>query len=528
MAATSTINVSYSGFSAPAQTAFQYAVDLLETVLVSSVPIEVEATFEPLGGGTLGQAGPAVLRGPASSGLPAGRFYPVALVNARSGSDTCPPPAPGPSCANTSVDIVTSLASDEPAFYFGTDGNPPAATYDFVTVVLHELMHGVGFLSSGYTVTGGSGTRAISPPITYDFFVETGPGTTLASIASPSAALGTALTSNDLWLDGPDVLAANFGNRAKVHAPAVYDPGSSISHLDEGAYGPNNRNALMTPSLGPAQAAHDPGPVGRAVLREIGWTITKSRPSSSRLGDFDGDGDSDVVVFRSSNNVWYANGQMPIGYGEAGDVPVPADYDGDGDTDVAMFRPSNRVWYVNGQAPRQYGVANDVMVPGDYDGDGDADIAMYRPTTGTWFVLGHPAVGYGSPGDIPVPADYDGDGDTDIAVFRPSTNVWFILGQPAVGYGAAGDIPEPADYDGDGDSDVAVFRPSTNVWYVLGHPPVGYGEAGDTRVPADYDGDGDTDIAMFRPSNRVWYVLGQPAIGYGAEGDTPVQRHPLT
>jgi hypothetical protein len=528
VAATSTINVTYSGFSAPAQAAFQHAADLLETVLVSPVPIEVDASFEALGGGTLGQAAPGVLRGPGSSGLPAGRFYPVALVNARSGTDICPPPNPGPNCLNTAFDIEATFASDEPSFYFGTDGNAPAGTYDFVTVVLHELMHGVGFLSSGYAVTGGSATRQLSMPIAYDFAVETGPGTTLASLPSPSAALRSALIGGDLWLDGPNVLTANFGNRARVHAPASFDPGSSISHLDEATYGPNNRNALMTPSLGAAQAAHDPGPIARAVLGEIGWTITKSRPSSSRLGDFDGDGDSDVIVFRPSNNVWYADGQIPIGYGETGDVPVPADYDGDGDTDVAMFRPSNRVWYVNGLEPVQYGAADDVMVPGDYDGDGDADVAMYRPTTGTWFVLGHPAVGYGSPGDVPVPADYDGDGDTDIAVFRPSTNVWFILGQPAVGYGAAGDVPEPADYDGDGDADVAVFRPSTNVWYVLGRPPVGYGEAGDLRVPADYDGDGDTDIAMFRPSNQVWYVLGQPAIGYGAAGDLPMQRHRLT
>jgi peptidoglycan/xylan/chitin deacetylase (PgdA/CDA1 family) len=200
------------------------------------------------------------------------------------------------------------------------------------------------------------------------------------------------------------------------------------------------------------------------------------------ISDFDGDGKSDVAVFRPSTSIWYLNqsseGIVSKQWGDPTDIPVPGDYDGDGKTDVAVFRPSTKMWYLNqsseGIVSKQWGDPTDIPVPGDYDGDGKTDVAVFRPSTKMWYLNqsseGIVSKQWGDPTDIPVPGDYDGDGKTDVAVFRPSTNMWY-LNQSSEGivskqWGDPTDIPVPGDYDGDGKTDVAVFRPSTSIWYL--------------------------------------------------------------
>jgi hypothetical protein len=232
-------------------------------------------------------------------------------------------------------------------------------------------------------------------------------------------------------------------------------------------------------------------------------------------------------VSQSALRVLTAKAAMGLVTGTASSAPgVLGDVDGNGATDRVVYHPSDGTWRVRGGATLRWGLRGDVPVLADYDGDGRADLAVFRPSTGQWWVRGHAAVHYGQAGDIPVPADYDGNGRTDLAVFRRSTGQWFVMGHAAVHYGQAGDVPVPADYDGNGRADRAVFRPATGQWFVMGHAAVHYGQTGDVPVPADYDGDGRAHIAVYRPANGSWYEQRFGPVPFGGAGDVPAVASP--
>jgi hypothetical protein len=252
--------------------------------------------------------------------------------------------------------------------------------------------------------------------------------------------------------------------------------------------------------------------------------------------DFDGNGRSDISIWRPSNGIWFIKDIAYPQWGTAGDFPVNGDYDGNLITDVAVWRPSNGVWFVKNQSTVQWGTNGDIPVPGKYDSDNKTDMAVWRPSSGFWFIKysggGVGTIQWGTSGDIPVPGDYDGDGLTDIAVWRPSTGYWFIKysggGTGIVQWGTSGDIPVPGKYDSDNKTDIAVWRPSAGYWFVqnsAGGVSVNqWGMSGDIPAPGDYDGNGRTDIAVFRPSNGIWFVKDQMIVQWGTSGDVPLVR----
>jgi hypothetical protein len=272
--AASRIEVTYSGFTPEAQAAFQYAVNIWQALLNSPVPIRVQATWTTLGTNTLGSAGTTALYTRVDGATRSDVLYPAALAEKLAGRDL----------NGTSNPDISARFNNAINWYYGTDGKPGANQYDLVSVVLHELGHGLGFQAgTDYSVDNTEGEYT-DPPFNFATFIENQAGQLITDtrlFVNPSVPLGTQFISNGLYFDSPLARAANntasADKRPKLYAPTTFSGGSSISHLDEATYPAGNENSLMSPQVGAAEAIHNPGPITLAIFNEIGWFNTAIR-----------------------------------------------------------------------------------------------------------------------------------------------------------------------------------------------------------------------------------------------------------
>ena len=178
----------------------------------------------------------------------------------------------------------------------------------------------------------------------------------------------------------------------------------------------NNGGNASQPSLSPDGTvlyfvSSRTGTIGAGDL----YSSTRAAINRAETADFDGDGLSDLSIFRPSTGTWWilqsGTGTVTIRqFGADGDKIVPGDYDGDARTDMAIFRPSTGAWWIENSSNnlisvRIWGLTDDKPIPRDHDGDGKTDIAVFR--SGTWFIIpssgGDPIVSsWGQPGDIVV------------------------------------------------------------------------------------------------------------------------------
>ncbi len=243
-------------------------------------------------------------------------------------------------------------------------------------------------------------------------------------------------------------------------------------------------------------------------------------------GDYDGDGTSEIGVFRPATGLWAVRRVTRAYWGRLGDLPVPGDYRGAGTAAIGAYRPSTGYWFIKDLTRVYWGRPGaDLPVPGDYDGDGTGDIGVYRTTSGLWAIRGVTRAYWGRNGDTSVPGDYAGDGTTMIAAYRPSTGYWFIKDLTRVYWGRPrDDLPVPGDYDADGTGDIGVYRNSSGLWEVRGVTRAYWGRTGDIPVPGDYAGTGGDVVGAYRPSTGYWFIRDLTRVYWGRSGDLPVSR----
>lgn len=243
-------------------------------------------------------------------------------------------------------------------------------------------------------------------------------------------------------------------------------------------------------------------------------------------GDYDGDGTSDIAVFRPSTRLWAVRKVTRFYFGKSGDTPASGDYRGDGTTAAAVFRPSRGLWLIRGLTRFYFGARNDIPVPGDYNGDGLCDPGIFRAAKRLWAIRGVTRSYFGAPADLPVPGYYSGSRRKDLAVYRPGSSLWLIRGVTRLYFGRAGDQPVPGSYTVSRRDEIAVYRPGTGLWAVRGVTRVYLGLPNSRPQPGDYQGMNAEQPAVFRSRNGEWRVRGLTRAYFGKLGDIPVSAPP--
>ncbi len=354
------------------------------------------------------------------------------------------------------------------------------------------------------------------------------PSSTDANAATAGVPFGFAPTAADGSISGTLRFGSSLMPNTLVVLIDTTSNAKSFTRTDaNGGYLFNEQETGRTYIVQPLSSKYSFSPGSSAVSlvdNAIGLDFNSAAKAYRPKNDFDGDGVSDVAVFRPTSGNWYvlrsSDAQMSVfKFGAETDLPVSADFDGDGKTDYAVYRPSTGNWYIWQSATQdlrveKFGAADDKLVPADFDGDGKADVAVYRG--GNWYIRrssdnGFEAKTYGADTDTPLTGDFDNDGKSDFSVYRPADGTWYTL-QTSNGvssarrFGAATDVPLTADFDGDGYADIAQFRSGN--WYILNSTTdfeaSQLGTSEDKSIIGDYNGDGRADTTTFR--DGLWTI----------------------
>lgn len=425
--------------------AFQAAADLWAAHVVSSVPIRVGAQFTALtctaSSAVLGSAGPVTVHRNFPGALVSDTWYTQAEANSLAGADQ--DPSNDDINANFNSNLGQPGCLENSGWYYGLDSNPPAGKIDFMSVLIHELGHGLGFLSLVNLSTGAkfNGFNDVymanlehhgATPPDYPSMSDA------QRVAASISVSNLHWTGLNLRIASPILTAGKTGDHVQMYAPNPSRSGSSVSHFDTAAF----PNQIMEPSY--TVPLHSPI-LERPLFRDIGWRLLTPRI------DFSGEGRSDIlwrdntngnVVVSLMNGAAITSSTFVANLPSSWTVAGTGDFNFDGRSDILwrnttgdavvslMKGPDITSSTFIANLPTSWTVAG----TGDFNGDGKADI-LWRNSTGDAVVSLMDGTAIASstfianlPSNWSVPGvgDFNGDGKADI-LWRDTTNGNVVL-----------------------------------------------------------------------------------------------------
>lgn len=267
------IEVTYVDFPDEAQTAFEYAVSIWEGLISSPVTIHVKAKWETLEYGVLSYSDSVKYQYNFEGAPMQNVQYPMPLAEKLYGKSIN-----DDSDADITISVQDNFYSSGYSWYYGTDGNPSENQFDFITIMIHEIAHGLGFQGT-MTVNSNNygkwGTTVLYPAVFDTYFVNSSGqqlvDTTIFQV--PSEELYNQYLSA-LYFNSTFAAEQYNGSYPQMYTASTFRSGSSIMHLDETTFAEGTENSLMTPVINTEEAIHSPGSIALAMLYDMGWKYT--------------------------------------------------------------------------------------------------------------------------------------------------------------------------------------------------------------------------------------------------------------
>lgn len=265
-AATSDFIVTYIDFPEEAKAPFEAAIKKWESLMVSKQPIRVKASWASLSNTSLASSGSARVYKNFKNAKYTEVWYPGPIAESISNSDL----------NNGDYDIIVNLNKNISWSYL-TSGVAVTKKFDLMTIVLHEIAHGLGFTTtfgvSEDQTMGKYGQSGL--PYIYDLYVQNSSGSKLLDInkfLNPSIELKSQITSGSLFFKPTST--SYIKDLIKLYTPKSFTVGGSVSHFDEDYYPPGNINSLMSPTVATAEVNHLVSNMMLSVLNDMGWSVT--------------------------------------------------------------------------------------------------------------------------------------------------------------------------------------------------------------------------------------------------------------
>jgi len=259
-----------SGFNDPERgaerrTALEATMRGWGNALGGSVPVVIEVKMETLAANLGASAGPTDFV------IFDGRILPLSLAAQLRNAPV-----------NGGRSDITARFNTAVDWDYNASGVAAAGKVSFIYTALHEVAHGLGFLS---TFSQETGRLSAELPTPFDVWINRGSAAESRLVSRQPDQVKADVLSGDLFFAGPNAIRAGLASvrplpMVKLYAPAVWEPGSSVSHVDQETYSDVSVGLMRPTDVGGGTSVVDG--LTTAMMSDLGYQLAGAAAARKR------------------------------------------------------------------------------------------------------------------------------------------------------------------------------------------------------------------------------------------------------